>query len=241
MEILKTILKQFLNENVIESKQKISESAYHIRIKSESIKHADFVPGYFLRVGVGITDEGLSMKDFVRSYSVWNIDKTAGTIDLAIATHSHGPGASWAEQRKTGDTVYFRWKKGNFLLDSSADSYLLIGDLSALAHLYMIGRNLPKDKQVESILYSQHRNDLYADIDGSRPFNFFEMPQNPYEEIISKINKITPKMTGRKMAYISGDSRVCAALHNYLKNELHWDAKQIKTKPFWNPVKKGLE
>ena len=241
MEILKTILKQFLKENVIESKQKLSESAYRLRIKSEAIKSADFVPGYFLRVGVGITDEGLSMKDFVRSYSVWNIDKTAGTIDLAIATHSNGPGASWAKQRKTGDTVYFRWKKGNFLVDSSADSYLLIGDLSALAHLYMIGRNMPKEKQVESILYSQHKNELYADIDGSRPFDFYEMTENPTGEIISKIKEIISKMTGRKMAYIGGDSRVCVALRKYFKNELHWEANQIKTKPFWNPDKKGLE
>ncbi|WP_158861337.1 SIP domain-containing protein [Lunatibacter salilacus] len=241
MEILKTILKRFLKENVIESKQKLSDSAYRLCIKSEAIKSVDFVPGYFLRVGVGITDEGLSMKDFVRSYSVWNIDQTNGTIDLAIATQGNGPGANWAKQRKTGDTVYFRWKKGKFLIENSADSYLLIGDLSALAHLYMIRRNLTKEKQVESILYSQHKNELYADIDGSRPFDFYEMPQNPTGEIISKIKEIVPTMTGRKMVYIGGDSRVCVALNNYFRKELHWEANQIKTKPFWNPDKKGLE
>ncbi len=43
------------------------------------------------------------------------------------------------------------------------------------------------------------------------------------------------------MVYIAGDSRVCVALNHYFRKELHWDSKQIKTKPFWNPEKTGLE
>ena len=43
-------------------------------------------------------------------------------------------------------------------MEESADSYLVVGDLSGLLHLYMIKRNLPKDKQVEGTLYSQHSN-----------------------------------------------------------------------------------
>lgn len=241
MGIIKTILKRVLKENTIVEKQKISESAYRIRVKSDNIKDVEFVAGYFLRIGIGMTEESLTMKDFVRSYSVWDLDKTNGTLDLAIATHSKGSGAKWAEQRKVGDKVYFTWKKGNFILDDTANSYLFIGDLSALSHLYIIRRNLPKDKQVESILYSQHKSELFADIDGAMPFNFYELPENPYSEIIAEIKKIIPHMTGRKMVYVGGDSRICVALNQYFRRELNWDTKQIKTKPFWNPDKKGLE
>ncbi len=241
MGILKSILKRVLKENTISDKQKISEAAYKIRLESEGIKNAEFVPGYFLRVGIGLTEDSLTMQDFVRSYSVWDIDKANGTIDLAIAIHSKGSGANWAEQREVGDKVYFTWKKGNFILDESADSYLMIGDLSALSHLYMIRRNLPKNKQVESILYSQQKNELYADIDGTTPFDFYELPQNPTDEIINKIKEIVPKMTGKKIVYVGGDSRICVALNQYFRRELNWETKQIKTKPFWNPDKKGLE
>jgi NADPH-dependent ferric siderophore reductase len=48
-------------------------------------------------------------------------------------------------------------------------------------------------------------------------------------------------MKGKQMVYIAGDSRVCVALNYYFKNYLNWNTKQIKTKPFWNPEKKGLE
>lgn len=241
MGIIKNILKRVLKESIIVEKQKISETAYKIRVKSEDIKNAEFVAGYFLRVGIGLTEESLTMQDFVRSYSVWDIDQTNGTLDLAIATLSNGSGAKWIEQRKLGDKVYFTWKKGNFIVDESADSYLMVGDLSALSHLYMIRRNLPKDRQLESILYSQHKNEVYADIDGTTPFDFYELPQNPTEEIINKIKEIIPKLKGKTIVYVGGDSRVCVALNQFFRRELNWDTKQIKTKPFWNPDKKGLE
>ena len=241
MGILDNLVKRFGEQGTIEQKIKLSEAVYHIRIQSESIKKAEFIPGYFLRLGIGIGLNDRSFKDKVRSYSVWNIDKANGTMDLAIATHSNGVGADWIKHCKTGLAITFVWKKGKFILDENADSYLMIGDLSALSHLYIINRSIAKAKQVESILYSQNKNDLYADIDGTTPFNFYELPQNPTEEIIAKVKEIVPNMTGRKMVYIGGDSRVCVALNQYFRNELNWESKQIKTKPFWNPNKKGLE
>jgi NADPH-dependent ferric siderophore reductase len=241
MGIVKSILKLLLGENIIAEKEKISEGAYRIQLKSNSIKDADFEAGNFLRVAVGAGEANNSRQDFVRSYSVWNIDKTKGAIDIAVATHSNGAGAKWATQCKVGDTVYFKWKKGKFVVDNSADSYLLIGDLSALSHLYIINRYLKNDKQVESIVYNHHKSDLYKDIDGTTPLNFYEMPQNPTEAIVEKIKEIVPKMKGNKMVYIAGDSRVCIALNSYFRRELNWQTKQIKTKSFWNPDKKGLE
>ncbi|SFQ77432.1 hypothetical protein SAMN05444144_1263 [Flavobacterium akiainvivens] len=75
----------------------------------------------------------------------------------------------------------------------------------------MIRRHIRKNKQVESILYSQHINELYADIDGTTPFNFYEFHQNPTKEIINKANVITLKMTGKKIIYVGDDRRVCVA------------------------------
>ncbi|MDF9797802.1 NADPH-dependent ferric siderophore reductase [Catalinimonas alkaloidigena] len=242
MGIIENIVKKVvLQEAVIIAKTQLSESAYRIRLQNDNIAKADFIPGYFLRLGIGIGKDDIPLKDKVRSYSVWGLNKSNGHIDLAIATHSKGIGAEWTKESKSGDKVYFKWKKGNFLVDDTADSYLMIGDLSALSHLYMIRRNLSRDKKIESVLYSQHQGELFPDIDGATPFDFYEMPQNPYDELISRVKEVVPKMTGKKMVYIGGDSRICIALNQYFRKELHWKPKQIKTKPFWNPDKKGLE
>jgi NADPH-dependent ferric siderophore reductase len=241
MGLMETIIKKVLEKGIIIEKTKLSGSVYKIRIQSDGIADYDFVPGHFLRLGVGIDQDDISLKDKVRSYSVWDIDKEKNTLDIAIATHSQGIGAKWVETCKPNDTVYFKWKKGKFLVDDSADSYLMIGDLSALSHLYIINRNLPDNKQVKSLIYSQQSEDFFADVDGLKPFDFHVMSENPSTEIIQKLNSIIPEMKGDSMVYIAGDSRVCIALTNYFRKELNWSTKRIKTKPFWNPDKKGLE
>ncbi|WP_044210728.1 siderophore-interacting protein [Flammeovirga sp. OC4] len=242
MKIIENILKSVvLDEAVISEKEQLSKSAYRIRIQSEKIKGLDFHPGAFLRMGIGIGKEELSMKDKVRSYSIWDIDQKEGSIDIAIATHSNGIGSHWVTNCKVGEKVYFKLKKGKFLADASADSYLMIGDLSALSHLYMIQKNLGVNKNIKGIVYSQDQSELFEDLDGNTPFDFYELPQNPSQEIIEKIKEILPDLEGKKMVYIAGDSRLCVALTQFFRKELNWEPSQIKTKPFWNPEKKGLE
>lgn len=241
MAILENIIKKIMDRGTIVSKEKLNESAYKIEIKSDNVQNIDFIPGCFIRLGIGIGKKNSTKNDMVRSYTIWDIDKKKNTISLAIATHSNGIGAKWVKDCTVGDSVFFKTKKGKFVVDEKAESYLLIGDLSALSHLYIINRTLPEDKQVASIIYNDKINELYADIDTKKPLRFYNIERNRPNEIIALIEKTIPKLNGTKMAYIAGDSRVCIAINNYLRKELKWNTKQIKTKPFWNPEKKGLE
>jgi|SRR5690606_21911050 len=240
MGIIENLLKLRLQPAEIVYKAPLSPSAFHIRLKSEKLKYDGFVPGYFLRLGVGMGDDTAGIRDKVRSYTAWDYDAVQGTVDLAVATHSEGIGTTWAKSCQEGDTVYFTWHKCKLIVDDTADSYLMIGDLSALAHLYKIRRHL-SNKQVQGVFYSQQISDLYKDMDGTEPFSFYELPENPIEQLKEKIEAVVPTMTGKKMVYLAGDSRVSVALNHYFRKELKWDTRQIKTKPFWNPNKKGLD
>src|SRR5690554_2302518 len=173
MGIIDTLMKGFLQEATIVHKAKLSKAAYHLRIQSESIKKAAFVPGYFLRLAVGIDNDEVSIKDKRRSYTVWDMNQSEGTVDMGIATHSEGVGTSWVKQCRPGDTLYFAWHKGKFLVDDTAESYLMIGDLSALAHLYQINRSLPEEKNIQGVFYSRDKQDLFSDLNGSTPFSLY--------------------------------------------------------------------
>ena len=242
MSILENIIKTvILDEAIIVEKHALSTAAFNIRLQSPTFRNLNLTPGAFLRMGVGIGQDQVPMKDKIRSYSPWAINQREGYMDLAIATHSGGVGSVWAEQCKVGDSVFFKTKKGTFLAEDSSDSYLFVGDLSALSHLYMIHRNIGEGKQVASVIYSNSKSELFADTGGLTPFDFYELAPNPIDEIISKIKEIVPTLKGKKMAYVAGDSRVCVAVNQFLRKELNWETKEIKTKPFWNPEKTGLE
>ncbi|WP_292944713.1 SIP domain-containing protein [Olleya sp. UBA1516] len=240
MALLETIMKKIMDKGQITSKTRLTDSVYKIDITSDAIKTMDFMAGYFIRLGIGIGTNTNSKKDMVRSYSIWDINKDTNTISLAIATDSNGIGAQWVKNCNVGDTVYYKTKKGTFTLNTSADSYLMIGDLSALSHLYIINRSL-ENKPVESIIYNNTLSDLFEDVDGTKPFNFYKLEENAIDSILEKVKEQLPNLKEKKMVYIAGDSRVCVALNHYFRKELHWDSKQIKTKPFWNPEKTGLE
>lgn len=240
MGLLDTIVSRVSHKGHIIHKAQLSAHAYHLRIQSDNFASAEYVPGYFLRIFCGYGKD-VSLGDKVRSYSVWKFDRENRTVDLAICTHSDGPGTQWGKECQTGDTVYFTWHKGKFTVDASADGYLLIGDLSALAHLYEINRNLPAGKPRHGIIYSEKETDFFADIDGQWPFTLHVLPQNPAEALIQEIKNVQPQLMSKSMVYIGGDSRVCVTLNTYFKKELDWETRQIKNKPFWNPEKKGLE
>jgi NADPH-dependent ferric siderophore reductase len=240
MGILENLATRLLNKAEITLKVQISPTVWHIRLKSDAIAKVDYIPGHFLRILAG-KGKDMPIREKVRSYSVWNMDKANNLMDLAVCIHSDGPGSTWARECNTGDTVYFAWKKGNFIVNDTADTYIFIGDLSTLGHLYEIHRNLPEKKRILSLVYSQEKADFFADIDGSRPFDFYELPENPGGELISRLAELAGTASGKTMAYIGGDSRVCISVTQYLRNELHWQRSQINAKPFWNPEKKGLE
>ncbi|HWK04884.1 MAG TPA: siderophore-interacting protein [Puia sp.] len=240
MSFIEILVKGLLRKSVIVHKEKISKSVYHIRIQCKSLKKVTYKPGYFIQVFCGISKDRAS-REKNRSYSVWNFNRPDQTIDIAVDTHSGGPGANWAKLCRTGDAVYIRWQKSKFVIDHTGDHYLLIGDLSTLAHFYEISRHLPADKNVDSFIYSGSHSDLFPDIDGRIPLNFHELPANPTDAIIEKLSAFFLRPTDKHIAYVAGDSRICLSVNQHFRQEIQKDKEQIKLKPFWNPIVRGLD
>ncbi len=137
--------------------------------------------------------------------------------------------------------VCFTWHKGEFAIDRTCDHYLLIGDLSTLPHFYEIGRHLPPDKNVDSLIYSGNEGDLFQDINGCIPLNLHQLPANPTDAVIEKLSTFLLQPAGKRIAYIGGDIRICESVNRYFRPELQKDKRQIRVKPFWGPAMRGLK
>ena len=91
MSIIENILKTvILDEAVIIDKEALSKTVFKIRLQSDSLKKTDFAPGATLRMGIGIGKEALSMKNKMRTYSVWDSNKSEGYLDLAYRLSTFG-------------------------------------------------------------------------------------------------------------------------------------------------------
>jgi NADPH-dependent ferric siderophore reductase len=43
------------------------------------------------------------------------------------------------------------------------------------------------------------------------------------------------------MAYLAGEARTIQLIRCHLVEERHWPQRNVRTKPFWTPGKKGLD
>lgn len=240
MGVIDNIITLVFKQGIIVHKSQLSKSVYHIRIQSTSFKNIEYTPGDFLRVFVGKGQTEFSIKEKIRSYSIWCLDTEKCELDMAVTILGKGPGAQWAIECKEGDIAHFIWHKGKFKIDSSADDYILIGDVSALSTLYDFNRRLT-GKKVYPIIYSQDEDDFFGDIDGSEPFKFNCIPNNSFAIIRIKLKFLKLKLKPNTNVYVAGDSRICVAVTQFLRKEWNWDSRRIKAKPYWNPEKTGLE
>lgn len=239
MGLLVKLIEKVVSKATITYKQQMTPNVFHIRIEGKALQQ-DHPLGYSIRILVG-KDKDLGFDDNIRSYSTWRVDKKNGRADLAVCTHGKGSGAQWAKECGVGDTIAFIWQKTNLVLDASADAYLFVGDLSALGHLYSIHNALPAAKKISSLIYGADKKDFFSDLDGTTPFVFHEWKGDAPAQIIKSVSSLIAGFPENSLVYIAGDSRVCVQLSQYFKKELCWGTSRIKAKPFWNPLKKGLE
>jgi len=250
MSLLNTESKIKFHKAVITNKEKIAAHTYHLRIQGEGIKNLDYTPGMHMKVRVGMGSDA-SQYDKVRSYSIWDYDSDKGTLDVAVCTHSEGLGTKWIETVEPGTDFYFFLKK-TLIADDSADNYFFIGDISTLGHFYSVNRSLSKGKKIFSFIYGNDESDLFADLDGTKPFDFYVRPADkvspaPIDFLQEKIcavfagqspeNGRTNNEQHNYIVYLGGDARVCAALPPYFMQKFGLKPEQIKMKSFWNPYK----
>lgn len=216
-----------IHQGILKSIQQITRYTFHIKIASPYFSEVDYVPGFTIELFVD--DQHIEH----RKYSIWNYEPVQNVIDIAICTFSNGKGAHWVHTLEAGDTVCFKTPRGKLLIDESADNYVMIGDITALSHLYEINRNLPVGKTIFSFIYTPHQRAIFPDIDGSFPFDYHVFSPFDPEAITTKMALLLPQFTGKRLAYITGAPEVCQHLKHYFRNEANWDPESLRVKAFW--------
>ena len=238
--LVDSLIKTIFHRAAVCYKAKLSPHTYHIRLQADALRTHSYVAGEHLRLFVGV-DKPAPLSDMLRTYSIWQHSAAEGTVDIAVCMHSPGPGALWAEQVQVGDIIYYKGPTAKLIADTSAPSYLLVGDDSSLSHLYAIRRGIPMGKKITGIAYASDQQDLFSDIDGSRPFQYVQLFPYPTEKLISHIKVLKKDIASDTMVYLAGDARVCKVLSRFLKEDMNINGSQIRSRGFWMPGKTGMD
>lgn len=235
----KLFTKLFMNQATVLEKKQIAKRTIHFKLGG-GFRFKNIIPGQHLRLLLLPNHPG-KLRDRVRTYSIWDYQQNEEdhTIDIAICTHSDGPGSKWAKRANIGEPILISNPLGKFTLDRHQKKHLFIGDLSALTHFYCFVHHSTPQQRIQGIFYGEDENEFFPNFDHSNTFIFHKVTPGTEASLLQYCRnlKIDPDTT----IYIGGEGNMCIALYQLFVKELNFTRKRLKVKPFWMPGKTGLE
>ncbi|MGH3280300.1 MAG: siderophore-interacting protein [Trebonia sp.] len=216
-----------------------------IRLAGSGLASLSPLPGQQLRVVVNdlFSREALRhmFRDVLRTYSVWDHDPRAGTVDLCVLDLGDGPGARWSRQARAGDQVSFSGPEGKFTLQQAA-YHLFVGEETAQVAFGAMLRALPPQASVHGVIEVNEEADRLPFAHGEA-VSWLSRHGASAERSATLAGALRsldlPPEPGH--AYIAGEAKTCAAARRHLIDDRGWPARSISAKPFWTPGKRGLE
>ncbi|KTC56510.1 FAD-binding protein [Pseudomonas fluorescens ABAC62] len=88
----------------------------------------------------------------MRDYTPRRYDLATGELDIDFVLHGDGPASTWAEQAKVGQHLHIGGPRGSMIVPDIFDSYLLIGDETALPAIGRRLEELPAGRKVLAVI-----------------------------------------------------------------------------------------
>ncbi|WP_300632066.1 siderophore-interacting protein [Pseudomonas sp.] len=98
------------------------------------------------------TIKGDGLQPAMRDYTPRRFDLSLGELDIDFVLHGDGPASTWAEQAQVGQYLYIGGPRGSMIVPDIFDSYLLIGDETALPAIGRRLEELPAGRTVLAVI-----------------------------------------------------------------------------------------
>ena len=190
----------------------------------------EFAPGQDLMLAIPLDDATIN-----RRYTVRRADPTAGTVDLDLVVHGHGPASSWATDAPIGSTVTALGPRGKVVPATGVDWHLFVCDESGWAASAAMVESLPADGHAVIVADvagedEQQPLDAHADVqvswcnrDGGAP--------GRSEQVLAALDHLTHP-DGRGHAYLSAEFAVVRTVGRWLADH-GFAADDISPKAYW--------
>ncbi|SDK13408.1 siderophore-interacting protein [Nonomuraea jiangxiensis] len=229
--------RMFLTGEVVEV-ERVTARMRRVRIGGEALAGLKWTPGQHVRLLVG---EGGLLGGVLRTYSIWDYDPTWEAVDLIGYDHGgDSPGTSWIRKAEPGREVSFTRPDGGFVVQEDAPYHLFAGEETAsVAFGAMLGA-LPGDARVFGAIEADSPGD-HLDLHG----DLVRVSRKGASAagsaaLVNAVRELDlPDEPG--VAYLAGEARTIQAVRAHLVGERGWRRRDVRTKPFWTPGRRGLD
>ena len=219
-----------------------------ITLAGPALAGLDWQPGQHVRLQVAAAPGAVDwLVGTLRTYSIW--DCRDGTLQLMVFDHGDGPGATWSRTAEPGDELMLLKPQGDFTTAPAA-YHLFAGEETAQAAYGPMLRDLPAGAGVFARLEvdgPDDRIDLTEGVDEDRTRNWDLGWDYRRGRSAASAQTLVEAVRGLDLpaepglAYLAGEARTIQLIRRHLVEDRHWPRRNVRTKPFWTPGRKGLD
>jgi NADPH-dependent ferric siderophore reductase len=166
-----------------------------------------------------------------RRYTIRQVDREAGTLDLDFVLHGHGPAARWAAAASAGVQITGVGPRGKVTVRPEADWHLFVGDDSAIPVTLAMLTAVPEGKPVTAFLEVDGPADEQAAPSSVQWIHRgTAAPGSP--ELLTEAVASFVLPPGRGAVYLNGEKRVMRGLRDALL-ERGLQKDDIALKGYW--------
>ena len=143
----------------------------------------------------------------MRDYTPRRYDLELGELDIDFVLHGDGPASTWAEQAAPGQFLHIGGPRGSMVVPDIFDSYLLIGDETALPAIARRLEELPAGRQVLAVIEVQNAAERQA-LDSAAQVQVIWVERDAGgQDLISTVRQVQVPQ-GKLYAWVATESKV---------------------------------
>jgi NADPH-dependent ferric siderophore reductase len=166
----------------------------------------------------------------MRDYTPRRYDPQSGELDIDFVLHGDGPAATWAEQVEPGQSLYIAGPRSSMIVPDMFDSYLLIGDETALPAIARRLEQLPAGRR--ALVVVQIQDDAERQVLQSEAQVEVIWVVRDKQDLLQVVAGLTLP-TGDLYAWVATESALSRKVRRVLLDDLGLDEAAVKAAGYW--------
>ncbi|WP_408897232.1 siderophore-interacting protein [Nocardioides sp. R1-1] len=176
-------------------------------------------------------------RPFPRRITVRSWDAGRGELTLDIAAHGDiGYAGRWASHARPGDRLQFRGPAGGYRPHADADSYLLVGDESALPAIAACAEAVPAGRPVVAVVEVEDADgEVALSSPGELEVRWVHRARQSGapEDLLAEAVAALPRPVGVVSAFVHGEAEATRAVRRVLLREGIVEEARLSCSPYW--------
>jgi len=168
----------------------------------------------------------------MRDYTPRRYDLDTLELDIDFVLHGDGPASTWAEQARPGQFLHIGGPRGSMIVPDMFDSYLLIGDETALPAIARRLEGLAANRRALVIIEVENGKEQQVLESAAEVNVIWVLREGGKDHLLNTVKQVQVP-AGNLYAWVATESKVSRQIRRVLLDEHGLDEQFVKAVGYW--------